>query len=308
MLDVDAFDGAAPADALAGDGALLTALNAARTDRMRDIVATIQAEQDQVIRAPLAGVLVVQGGPGTGKTAVALHRAAYLLYAHRDRIERSGVLLVGPNPAFLRYIAAVLPALGETGVVMMTPGSLLPGIEATGRDEGAAAAVKGDARMADVLARAVAARQRVPTEARPLKVDDQVIWLRPHEVERARSRARATRSPHNEARVTFVRSILHTLARKLARSLGLADDKETLHDLTADLRDSADVRREINLCWMPLTHTSVLADLYARPDLLAAASGPRLSAHQRRGAGSATRRTVDGRRHPAARRARRAVG
>ena len=102
---------------LAGPATLLAALERSRTGFMRDIVATVQAEQDQIIRAPLTGVLVVQGGPGTGKTAVALHRAAYLLYSHRDRIASSGVLVVGPSRSFLRYIEAVLPSLGETGVV-----------------------------------------------------------------------------------------------------------------------------------------------------------------------------------------------
>ncbi len=105
----------------------MSALTAHRTGRMRDIVATLQAEQDRVVRSPLAGVLVVQGGPGTGKTAVALHRAAYLLYTHRERIARSGVLVVGPTPVFLRYIEQVLPSLGETGVVLLTPGPAVPG-------------------------------------------------------------------------------------------------------------------------------------------------------------------------------------
>ncbi|MEO8330680.1 MAG: AAA family ATPase, partial [Candidatus Nanopelagicales bacterium] len=100
--------------ALVADGVLLAALTAARTGRMGDIVATIQAEQDQIIRAPLPGVVVVQGGPGTGKTAVALHRAAYLLYTYRDRLASRGVLLVGPSTVFLRYISSVLPSLGET--------------------------------------------------------------------------------------------------------------------------------------------------------------------------------------------------
>src|SRR5437763_569480 len=95
--------------------ARLAALTRARTGRMRDIVETIQAEQDRVIRAPLGGVLVVQGGPGTGKTAVALHRAAYLLYTHREQLGRRGVLIVGPNTTFLRYISQVLPSLAETG-------------------------------------------------------------------------------------------------------------------------------------------------------------------------------------------------
>src|SRR5205814_7213765 len=126
-----------------------------RTGRMRDIVATIQAEQDAVIRAPLDGALVVQGGPGTGKTAVALHRAAYLLYTHRARLERSGVLIVGPNPIFLRYIDQVLPSLGETAT-LATASELATGERAAAHDLDAVAALKGDARMTDVVARSVA--------------------------------------------------------------------------------------------------------------------------------------------------------
>jgi DNA helicase IV len=114
----------------AGESVLLAALNATRTGRMTDIVRTIQAEQDRIIRADVRGVLVVQGGPGTGKTAVALHRAAYLLYTHRERLARSGLLIVGPSPTFLRYIGEVLPSLGETGVVLADLGGLRPGLQA----------------------------------------------------------------------------------------------------------------------------------------------------------------------------------
>jgi DNA helicase IV len=113
---------------IGGPAALLAALDRARSGRMTDIVSTIQREQDEIIRAPLAGVLVVQGGPGTGKTAVALHRAAYLLYTHRFPLERQGVLVVGPNPLFLRYIEQVLPSLGETGVTLSTVSGLVPEI------------------------------------------------------------------------------------------------------------------------------------------------------------------------------------
>ena len=119
----------------AGPGALLAALGQARTGHMGDIIGTIQREQDEIIRSPLAGVLVVQGGPGTGKTAVALHRAAYLLYTHRFPLERQGVLVVGPNPLFLRYIEQVLPSLGETGVTLSTVAGLVPEIRVRGRDE-----------------------------------------------------------------------------------------------------------------------------------------------------------------------------
>src|SRR4051812_13348569 len=113
-----------------GEAALLSALTANRTGRMRDIVETIQAEQDEVIRAGLGGVMVVQGGPGTGKTAVALHRAAYLLYTYRSQLTKQGVLILGPNPTFLRYISQVLPSLAETGVLLATLGDMFPGVRA----------------------------------------------------------------------------------------------------------------------------------------------------------------------------------
>ena len=135
---------------------------------MGDIIGTIQREQDEIIRSPLSGVLVVQGGPGTGKTAVALHRAAYLLYTHRFPLERQGVLVVGPNPLFLRYIEQVLPSLGETGVSLSTVAGLVPEIRVQGVDDAAVATLKGDVRMVKVLARAVRTRQR------PLRHDVEV--------------------------------------------------------------------------------------------------------------------------------------
>ncbi len=125
------------------DAALLAAVNAPRGDGMRDIVATIQAEQDEIIRLDHPGVLVIEGGPGTGKTVVALHRVAYLLYTQRKRIENHGVLVVGPNPAFLNHIGRVLPSLGETDVVFMTTGDLVPGLHVTAEDTPEAARLKG---------------------------------------------------------------------------------------------------------------------------------------------------------------------
>src|SRR4029079_16736483 len=167
VLDLEHMDGTQRAT-LSGEGALLAAIGSERPGRMADIVATIQGEQDRVIRSDLNGVLVVQGGPGTGKTAVALHRAAFLLYTYRERLARSGVLVVGPNSLFLRYIEQVLPSLGETGVVMSTPGELYPGVEAVEGEAPEVAALKGDRRMARVVARAVRARERVPEDVRRL--------------------------------------------------------------------------------------------------------------------------------------------
>jgi len=167
-LDDEVFgdgDGEGDADqprglVLVGEGALMEALRRERTGRMRDIVATIQREQDEVIRAPLAGALVVQGGPGTGKTAVAVHRAAYLLYTYRDRLEHAGVLLIGPTQRFVRYLGDVLPALGEQAVRLARLRDLVavPGLPATLAAEPAeVAALKGDERMARVLSRALRA-------------------------------------------------------------------------------------------------------------------------------------------------------
>jgi len=153
--------GAGSSSNLCGEGALMAALSSARTGRMGDIVATIQGEQDTAIRAPLRGVLVVQGGPGTGKTAVALHRAAYLLYAHHFPLAKQGVLVVGPNPVFCRYVEDVLPGLGETGVRVTTTAALAPGWTVRSTDRPGPAALKADLGMVDALSAAIASHQRV---------------------------------------------------------------------------------------------------------------------------------------------------
>lgn len=257
---------------LQGEGALLAALRAERTGRMTDIVATIQSEQDQIIRSEIAGVLVVQGGPGTGKTAVALHRAAYLLYSHRDRLRSSGVLIVGPSPSFLQYIAAVLPSLGETGVVLSSVGELFPGIDTTLEDEPAVAAIKGAASMVDLIARAVRSRQIVPQEPQLLDVLGEKITLEPSVVQNAMQAAQRSRKPHNVARQQFQKSVLSTLTTQLAaqlRSHGSTIDDADLGWLREDVRNSYDVRVALNTAWLPLTPEKLVQDLYARPNWLA---------------------------------------
>src|SRR5664280_1965423 len=176
--------------ALGGPGALLAALGRARTGRMGDIVATIQGEQDRIIRNPLAGVLLVQGGPGTGKTAVALHRAAYLLFTHRATLERQGVLVVGPNPLFLNYIENVLPSLGESGVTLSTISGLVTNVEIRGRDAEPVDQLKGDLRMARLLARALRTRQRALKEDVEIPVGRAIIVLRAKYTQETVDRAR----------------------------------------------------------------------------------------------------------------------
>ena len=283
-LEDEVFDLAAIAPhervSLQGEGALMAAVTAPRTGRMGDIVATIQGEQDRIVRDELAGVLVVQGGPGTGKTAVALHRAAYLLFTHRRRLQRSGVLVVGPGPLFLRYIEQVLPSLGESGVVMTTPGTLFPGVEATTDDADDVALLKGDPRMARILGRAVRDRQKLPESDLELKVGSHRIVLTREAVALSRGRARATGAPHNAARVTFVKDLLRHLAGLLAASMGQVLDDELRKELDADLRDSRDVRVNLNLLWMPLSPERFLRDLFAVPVRLDLAA-PDLSASER---------------------------
>ncbi|HET6793067.1 MAG TPA: hypothetical protein VFH45_01415 [Acidimicrobiales bacterium] len=190
--------------------ALLSSMEQARTGRMRDIVATIQAEQDQIIRAPLPGVLVVQGGPGTGKTAVALHRAAYLLYTHRFPLERQGVLVVGPNQLFLRYIEQVLPSLGESGAVLSTLPGLVPEVRARATEPASLAALKGDARMARVLARAVRDRQRALPGDLEVAFGAYVLRITRQDTAEAVAAGRRRHGPHN-ARRRFVEQRLHQL-------------------------------------------------------------------------------------------------
>lgn len=272
VFDADLLAQSGDSPEVQGEGALMAALTSERTGRMHDIVATIQAEQDRIIRAEFRGALVVQGGPGTGKTAVALHRAAYLLYTNRDRLGSAGVLIVGPSGAFMNYIESVLPSLGETGVVMQSLGELFPGVSATEDDSPEVAALKGSAEMADLIARAVTSRQRVPAKPQTIQVNGDQLTISPATIARAINRAQSTRKPHNEARVVFVNHALDSLVEQLASQLrrsGNALDDTDVRALREDLRTSHDVRVVLNTAWLPLTAEKLIQDLYARPQWLA---------------------------------------
>lgn len=274
-IDDEIFDRAlldGDVSGLQGEAALLASLTAQRTGRMSDIVATIQAEQDAIIRSELAGTLVVQGGPGTGKTAVALHRAAYLLYSYRERLAASGVLIVGPSRSFLQYIEAVLPSLGETGVVLASVGQLFPGLDTAREDAPDTAALKGSLEMAGLLARAVRSRQVVPTEPQVLDVNGELLTVPPQLILSAMQRAWDTKKPHNVARVTFNKAALSALSRLLADQLrehGNTIEESDQAWLREDLRTAHDVRVALNTAWFPLSPYKLLQDLYARPQWLA---------------------------------------
>jgi DNA helicase IV len=258
---------------LQGQGTLIAALETARSGRMGDIVATIQGEQDEIIRAPLPGVLVVQGGPGTGKTVVALHRAAYLLYTHRFPLEDQGVLVVGPNRLFLAYIEQVLPSLGESGVELVVLADLVEGVSIRGRDRPPVARLKGDGVMAKVLAKAVRDRKR-PLR-RPLRVG---LGLQTLGLSVAASAdivrdARRRYRFHNAGR----RFVEREVAQHLADSGRTPLDPD---EVWRQVRKHPDVRAALEEMWPVLTPAQLLHDLFGSKALLSLAAGRLLPKEQ----------------------------
>ncbi|MBQ90431.1 MAG: AAA family ATPase [Acidimicrobiaceae bacterium] len=260
--DVERFrDG----DGLRGEGALIAALETARTGRLGDIVGTIQAEQDLVIRAPMPGVLAVQGGPGTGKTVVALHRAAYLLYTNRFPLEGQGVLVVGPNRLFLAYIEQVLPSLGEAGIELATLSDVVGGVRVDDRhDAESVSRLKGDLRMVRFVARAARTRQR--SLRRDLRVGYGVQWLRitVEETERIVAEARRRFRTHNAARRYVEQEFFSTLAESARADLDPGAVRERL-------RGELPVREALEWMWPVMTPAQLLNDLFGSRALLRAA-------------------------------------
>ncbi|MFE6864233.1 HelD family protein [Nocardia sp. NPDC057668] len=268
------------AGGVGSESALLSALNAARTGHMNDIVETIQSEQDSIIRSEHRSVLVVQGGPGTGKTAVALHRAAYLLYTYRQQLDKAGVLIIGPNSTFLDYIGQVLPSLGETGVLLSTVGNLYPGVRATLEDSLRAGELKGSLDMLEVLKKAVRDWQEVPREPVRLHFDGRELTLDRRIITKARGRARSSRRPHNLARPIFAAGVVDALTDQLAQLIG-ADplggrnllSQADLTEIRDEMRADAEIQRAIAGLWPLLTPQDVLGGLWADARRLANAAG-----------------------------------
>ncbi|MDQ6728696.1 MAG: ATP-binding domain-containing protein [Actinomycetota bacterium] len=275
----------APGMVLVGEGALLAALDRSRTGRMGDIVATIQREQDEIIRAPLPGALVVQGGPGTGKTAVALHRAAYLLYTHRFPLERAGVLLVGPNRIFLRYIEQVLPALGEHSVTLATPATLVP-TPVTGAESAAGARLKGDVRMAGVIVRAIADRGRPLTREMSVLMSGRRLTLSARASQGIIAQAKRRPGTHNSRRPFVERLVarhLHRQYEEAAPPDGGDDGEEREDDwprFEAAARRERPVFEALERMWPVLTPEQLLHDLFGSPALIRSAAGAALSADE----------------------------
>ncbi len=246
---------------LQGQGTLIAALETARSGRLGDIVATIQGEQDEIIRAPLAGVLVVQGGPGTGKTVVALHRAAYLLYTHRFPLEDQGVLVVGPNRLFLAYIEQVLPSLGEAGVQLAVLADLVDHVSIKGRDRASVARLKGHQVMADVLTKAVRDRKRPLRTALRVGVGLQTVTLTVAQSEAIVRDARRRYRTHNAGRRFVEREVAFHLADSARNPL-------EPDELWRQIRRHPDVVAAMESMWPVLTPAQLLHDLFGSRALL----------------------------------------
>ena len=288
-------------DHLSGAGALFYAMNRARTGHMGDIVATIQAEQDAIIRSPLSGVMVVQGGPGTGKTAVALHRAAYLLYTYRNRLESQGVLVIAPSSKFARYIAKVLPSLGETGVEIATLASLADVKETITHASVAEARLKANERMVRFIAKAIKDRERALVRDLGFYLGSIQLWVTVEMSRKAVTVASRRPGTHNERQ----RIVEVFLARQLAKLYirfnsysypesnildqsnagkdGLlgepsADyfleavdpsetDEDVLREVERTIRSEADFQQIVGRIWPKLTSVQLFNDLYSHEAL-----------------------------------------
>jgi DNA helicase IV len=259
---------------LKGPQTLAITMEQARTGRLGDIVATIQSEQDEIIRSELAGILVVQGGPGTGKTVVALHRAAYILYTHRFPVEGQGVLVIGPNRLFLTYIEQVLPSLGEAGVHLAVLSDLVPRARVRGFDSEDVARVKGDPAMSHVLRAAVRDRER------PIRADLTVgfglqrLRLTVEDSEHIVSEARRRYNKHNAARRFVRQQVFDHLAAS-------AREEVTSHEVQERLGSTLDLRATLDWMWPTLTPDHLLHDLYGSRALLQSAGRGHLSRRDR---------------------------
>jgi DNA helicase IV len=272
VLDAAVVDGDLQ---LQGEGALLAAITAPRTGRMTDVVATIQAEQDRVIRRPKPGVLVVQGAPGTGKTAVALHRAAYLLYAEHASFREHAILFVGPNATFLRYVEEVVPSLGEDRVVLVTPSELGPDVPVTRVEDDDVLRLKGDARMGEVLTKAVRDRERVPSKEHTVACGRFLLHVTPEALTKVVSRARRTEGTHNVRRRQVERGVVAVLQAALDE----AEAREVRHRMIGrahgqpvlELVDRRAVATIVDTIWPVLSPEQLLRALYRSPRRMARA-------------------------------------
>ena len=266
-----------PTETATSSKLLQTEIERPRVGPMRDIVATIQPEQDEIVRAGLTGSVCVQGAPGTGKTAVGLHRVAYLLYAHRDRLARTGTLVIGPNKSFLQYIEQVLPALGELQVAQATVDDLVAHVEVRGTDSADTARIKGDARMAQVLRRAVRAGIRMPTEP-VVVVRGSRRWRVPaYELEEIVRELAERDIRYGAAHDALPQRIAHAVLVQMERAGEAPDDR--VQDAVA--RNSA-VKAAVKACWPPADPAKVVLRLLSDAEFLASCADGLLSVDEQK--------------------------
>ncbi|MBW8804007.1 MAG: AAA family ATPase [Catenulisporales bacterium] len=253
-----------------------------RSGPMRDIVSTIQPEQDEIVRADMNVSVCVQGAPGTGKTAVGLHRVAFLLYAHRDRLRRGGSLVIGPNKEFLKYIEQVLPALGEVEVGQTTVDDLVARVKVTAQDPPAAGVVKGDARMAQVLHNAIWSRLRTAHEALPdgiMIVRGSRRWRVPaHEIDELIAATRERDVRYGAGRAMLAPRIAHAVLYRM-EAAGEATDDRTQNAVAR----TTEVRKAVDLLWPAIDPVKVVFELYSDPEVLARAADGILSEEEQAG-------------------------
>lgn len=263
--DLDRLDQQAQTGGVQGHGALINALETARSGRLGDIAATIQGEQDEIIRAPLQSMVVVQGGPGTGKTVVALHRAAYLLYTHRFPLQDQGVLIIGPNRLFLGYIEQVLPSLGEAGVRLSVLSDLVvPSVRTDRLDDELVAEVKGDLRMVDLIRRAVRQRQRGLRKDLVLGYGLQNLRLTRFESEQIVAEAQRRFRTHNGARKFVEREVFAALTNS-------AREEVEVREVYDRMRWTRPIRETLEWMWPTLTPAQLLHELFGHRSMLHAA-------------------------------------
>ncbi len=266
-----------PAEAATTSKLLQQEIERPRVGPMRDIVATIQPEQDEIVRSGLSGTVCVQGGPGTGKTAVGLHRVAYLLYAHRERLARTGTLVIGPNKSFLHYIEQVLPALGELEVKQATVDDLVAHVEVRGTDTAAAAVIKGDARMAEVLRRAVRSHVTMPTEP-VVVVRGSRRWRVPaYELEEIVRQLLDRDIRDGAAREALPQRIAHAVLVQMERSGEAPDDR--VQDAVAR---NPSVKAAVKAIWPPVDPAKLMLRLLTDADFLAAHADGTLDADEQK--------------------------
>ena len=259
---------------LRGGDALLAELERARTGEMLDIVATIQAEQDEIIRAPLDLLIAVQGGPGTGKTAVGLHRAAFLLYNH-PALSRAGVLVIGPSRAFLRYISQVLPSLGEEAVIQTTVADLVPRARVTGEDPDDVRRLKGDPRMADVLAAALKQRRRHVEDDVTLSARFATSAVPAGVLNQLADSIAASPVPYKSGRVALRARVISLLRQRL-RASGRFEANEPWLEREVSASDA--FRNLLDHLWPSVSPTTLVRDLLTGEDRLRAAAAGLLTA------------------------------